>query len=85
MAEINIEVDEFISCCSSWEKRELADALKESGYLDDEDDRDPYPLDTNGRGYDAYEFEEALKKLAQNYHSLPKEQTDIIINLAKRF
>ena len=84
MAEINIEVDEFISCCSSWEKRELADALKESGYLYEED-KEPYPLDTNGRGYDAYEFEEALHKLAKNYHSLPKEQTDIIINLAKRF
>ena len=59
MAEINIEVDEFISCCSSWEKRELADALKESGYLYEED-KEPYPLDTNGRGYDAYEFEEKL-------------------------
>lgn len=79
MPEINIEVDEFLSCCTSYERKELVDALHE--YFEEKEDR----LETNGRGYDAYEFEEALHKLAQNYHSLPKEQTDIIINLSKRF
>ena len=81
MPEISIDVDEFVSSCDRYEKQELADSLKEYGYLQEDEDR----LETNGRGYDAYEFEEALHKLAQNYHSLPKEQTDIIINLAKRF
>jgi ribosomal protein S8 len=77
--EERIDVDEYLSACDSSEKQEIVDALKESGYIDQD-----MPV-TNGRGYYAYEFEQAIRKLIANYYSLSKEQTDIIINLSKRF
>jgi len=82
MPQVEIEIDDFIMGCSSREIRQLIEALKEDGHLDDEDENE---IETGGRGQDAYEFETALRKLAANYHSLSKEQTDIIILLSKRF
>lgn len=84
MPQVEIDVDDFLIGCSRHEIKELVEALKEDGHLDDEDN-DKLNIKIDGRGYDAHEFETALHKLATNYHSLTKEQTDIIINLSKRF
>jgi hypothetical protein len=83
--DIEIEPWEFVSACSRREKKELVEALINDDEVYDDSLLSEVPRRTGGRGYDAYEFEQAVDKLTLNYHSLSKEQIDIIINLAKRF
>lgn len=76
-AEVYVDVDEFVSECSPREIRELVETLREDGHIGD--------LEVEGRGYDAYEFTESIRKLVKNYHNLTREETAIINTIAKRF
>jgi ribosomal protein S8 len=78
-AEIEVSVDEFYSECSSSEKEELVDLLKDDGYLKDEvitsEDTETYMYD---------EFNIALQKLSTNRLVLSVEEEEIIKKIASR-
>ena len=61
------------------DKEETVELLKDDGFILGK------PLNTEGRGVDAREFEEAISKLVKNYHQLTKSETDVVVALAKRF
>ena len=68
--EIEVDVDEFLSACSSSEIKELVQALKDDGHLDEgEDDND---------------FDIALRKLAGNGWRLTKEDEETILRIANK-
>lgn len=75
--DIDVSVEEFYQEMDYDECEEMVKLLQKKGFTN--------VIETGGRGMDAAEFEEAIEKLVKNYHCLPKEQTDLIISLAKRF
>lgn len=78
---VDVDVDEYLSACSTKETEELVDLLIEDGYLK-KDCRPSYDY-----VYSVSEslFEEALQKLHGKWNSLTKEEEEAIINIAKRF
>lgn len=73
---MDIDVDDFFQKMDDEECREMYKLLVEDGF--DLGDKTP-------SGRSSWEFDEAMGKLKQNYHSLTNEETDLIIKLAKRF
>jgi hypothetical protein len=68
--EIEIDVDEFLSSCSSSEITELVKALKDDGHLDE--------------GESNNDFDIALRKLAGNSWRLTKEDEETILRIANK-
>ena len=68
--EIEVDVDDFLSACSDSEKKELIQALREDGYLDEgEDDND---------------FDIAVRKLLGNSWRLSKEDEETILKITNK-
>lgn len=74
--DLNIEVDDFYEEMDSEDCERMMKLLKEGGYGNNLEE-------PSGRS--SWEFDEAISKLKQNYHSLSNEDTDLIIKLSKRF
>jgi hypothetical protein len=68
--EIEVDVDDFLSACSSSEIKELVQALKDDGHLDEGE------LDND--------FDIALRKLAGNSWRLTKEDEETILKIANK-
>jgi len=68
--EIEVDVDDFLSACSDSEKKELVQALKDDGYLNEGD------LDND--------FDIALRKLVGNSWRLSKEDEETILKIANK-
>jgi len=68
--EIEVDVDDFLSACSSSEIKELVQALKDDGHLDE--------------GELNNDFDIALRKLAGNSWRLTKEDEEIILKIANK-
>jgi hypothetical protein len=68
--EIEVDVDDFLSACSDSEIKELVQALKDDGHLDE--------------GEDNNEFDIALRKLAGNGWRLTKEDEETILRIANK-
>ncbi len=79
-AELEIEVDDFYSECSSSEKEELVDLLKDDGYLKDE-----VITTESTQTYMDDEFDIALSKLSANRLVLSVEEEELIKKIANRF
>ena len=68
--EIEVDVDEFLSACSDSERKELVNALREDGYLDEgENDND---------------FDISVRKLLGNSWRLSKEDEETILKIASK-
>lgn len=78
--DIDIDVDEFISSCSSSEIQELIECLVEGGYIN----RDRI-IPERGMSVGETFYVEAIEKLADKYHMLTQEEEELIIKLSKRF
>jgi hypothetical protein len=68
--EIEVDVDDFLSACSDSEKKELVQALKDDGYLNEGE------LDND--------FNIALRKLVGNSWRLSKEDEETILKIANK-
>jgi hypothetical protein len=68
--EIEVDVDDFLSACSSSEIKELVQALKDDGHLDEGE------LDND--------FDIALRKLAGNSWRLSNEDEETILRIANK-
>ena len=68
--EIEVDVDDFLSACSDSEIKDLVQALKDDGHLDEgEDDND---------------FDIAVRKLLGNSWRLSKEDEETILKIANK-
>jgi hypothetical protein len=68
--EIEVDVDDFLSACSDSEIKELIQALKYDGHLDE--------------GEDGNDFDIALRKLVGNSWRLSKEDEETILKIANK-
>ncbi len=68
--EIEVDVDDFLSACSDSEIKELVQALKDDGHLDEGE------LDND--------FDIALRKLVGNSWRLTKEDEETILKIANK-
>ena len=68
--EIEVDIDDFLSACSDSEIKELVQALKDDGYLDEGD------LDND--------FDIAIRKLSGNSWRLSKEDEETILKIANK-
>jgi hypothetical protein len=76
--DFDVEVDEFLEDCDSYEIDSVIDWLKEKGHIKDTHiDRQVCATEL--------EFIEALDKLCTKWNVLSKEEETFIVNLAKRF
>lgn len=73
--EMDISVSEFYEEMDDADCKEMARLLRKDGYLGE-------GLSSNSTNW---EFEEAIAKLKKHYYSLTNEETNQIINIAKRF
>jgi hypothetical protein len=76
--DFDVEVEEFLEDCDSYEIDNVIDWLKEKGHIKDTHiDRQVCATEL--------EFIEALDKLCTKWNVLSKEEEAFIVNLAKRF
>lgn len=68
--EIEVDVDDFLSACSDSEIKELIQALKDDGHLDEGE------LDND--------FDIAIRKLSGNSWRLSKEDEETILKIANK-
>ena len=76
--DFDVEVNEFLEDCNSFEIDEVIDWLKEKGLLKN------IHTDTQVCAAES-EFIEALDKIYNKWNVLSKEETQLIINISKRF
>lgn len=72
--EIDVDVDEFYEEMTSSERKEMYQLLEHNGY----------GLDYSSTS-SSWEFDQAIAALKKNYLLLSKEETEVVIALAKRF
>jgi hypothetical protein len=77
--EIEIDPDDFLSACTSYEIEELIKALIEDGHIND-----PYVKRKDNISITEESFSECLDKLSTNYLQLTLEEEEIIRIIAKR-
>ena len=76
--DFDVDVNEFLEDCDSYEIDNVIDWLKEKGHIKDTHiDRQVCATEL--------EFIEALDKLCTKWNVLSKEEETFIVNLAKRF
>jgi hypothetical protein len=80
MAYIDVDIDEFLNSCSSWDIKELIKALVEDGHIPEEQVKE-----TKIRAsFVEQEHIDACKKLMDAYHRLSNEDTDLIKKLSEK-
>ena len=77
--EIYIDVDQFFDEMQDEEKQEMFKLLVEEGYR--KSGYDPTQL----MSIDQQEFIRAIETLENRYYSIPKEDEQTIINIAKKY
>lgn len=86
MASIDISVDEFLSECSTSERKEIIVAMVEDGFLPKWiiDDQGKVVKDRNKTQMED-EFEKNLDKLKSKYYSLSSEDEEYIKKIFLRY
>jgi hypothetical protein len=77
--EIELDPDDFLSACNSYEINELIKALIEDGHIND-----PYVKRKDNVSMNEESFNECLDKITNNYLQLTHEEEEVIRNIAKR-
>lgn len=83
-AEVDIEIDEFLTKCSSSEIRELVKALTEDGWLKKEGGRIVKDME-EGMSLNEHFFNESISRLRSSYLQMSQEDIDILSNMAKKY
>ena len=87
MASIDIDVDDFLYSCSSYDIRELITALVEDGHLPKEvlNKEGEVREETIRRGRGEEEFSERLESLKTKYYSLSQEEEEFFDRVFKKY
>ena len=76
--DVDVNVQDFLEDCSDYEIEEAIDWLKDKNYLKNTDiDRQVCATEL--------EYKKALDKIYTKWNVLTKEETDFVLNIAKRF
>ena len=76
-AEVNVDIDDFLSACNPRDIKDLIQALREDGYIVDST---PDNVSVS-EGF----FIDSINKLKQSYHQLTNEEIAIIEIIAKKY
>lgn len=87
MASIDIDVDDFLYSCSSYEVRELITALVEDGHLPKEvlNKEGEVREESIRRGRGEEEFSQRLESLKTKYYSLSQEEEEFFDKVFKKY
>lgn len=87
MARIDIDVDDFLYSCSSYDIKELINALVEDGHLPKEilNKEGEVREEMIRRGRLEEEFSERLETLKTKYYSLSKEDEEFFEEVFKKY
>jgi hypothetical protein len=87
MASIDIDVDDFLYSCSSYDIRELITALVEDGHLPKEvlNKEGEVREETIRRGRGEEEFSQRLESLKTKYYSLSQEEEEFFDRVFKKY
>jgi len=87
MASIDIDVDDFLYSCSSYDIRELITALVEDGHLPKEvlTKEGEVREETIRRGRGEEEFSQRLESLKTKYYSLSQEEEEFFHKIFKKY
>jgi hypothetical protein len=76
--DVDVNIDDFLESCDEYEIEEAIDWLKDKGHIKDtHTDRQVCAAES--------EYIEALDKIYTKWNVLTKEETDFVLNIAKRF
>lgn len=82
MAYFDVDIDDFLSSCSSWEIKSLVKALIEDGHISSKQ------VEEESENYRAsfveQEHIDACKKIMNSYHRLSNEDTDLIKKISEK-
>ena len=79
-ADVDVDVDEFVSVCSKREIKELIEVLVEDGHLPK-----AAVVETKNVGIFQNEFLGKMNNLVDNYYRISKEDEEILENLFKKY
>jgi len=79
-AEVDVDIDEFLTTCNKREIEELIDALEEDGYLTGY--KRP---STVGGSLIEDEFQDIINKLKDSYLQMEVEDVETLKNIAKKY
>lgn len=79
-ADVDVDVDEFVSVCSKREIKELIEVLVEDGHLPK-----AAVIETKNSGMLQTEFLGKMNNLVDNYYRISKEDEEILENLFKKY
>jgi len=80
MADIDIDVDDYLNCCTNYEIQEVIEWLIENEEIPNINSKQE-----NVSGVDEQEFQDALIKLRTKWNMLSNEDTSFIVKLASKF
>ena len=80
--EIDIDINDFLNECSSWEMRELISELEDRGYI--KRNSSTYDKDDNEPNYEVSDWSDILYKIMDNKHQLTSEDELTIQNIFKK-
>lgn len=78
-AEVEVDILEFMDACSSREIKEVIEFLIENDHIDS------ISGVNNKQSLNELGFNDNLRYLSQNYHSLTLEEEEVIRKMVKRF
>ena len=78
--DVDIDVDEFLDECDSYEIGEIIEWLKDEGYINSDDLDDKEPTSVLQELY-----EENLEKIRKAYLQISKEDFNTINSIAKKY
>lgn len=81
MAQIDVDIDDFLSGCNSKDIKNLLKCLVEDGYLD----KSAIISNDGKTSYVEQEHIDACLKLSKNYRSLSPEDSNLILKMSSRF
>jgi len=81
-AEVDVDVDEFVSSCSSREIKELIDCLKEDGHLEDYIEE---LKESDSSSLIESEFTEMVFKLKDLYLQISNDDLQAIKNVVNKY
>lgn len=77
---VDIDIDDFISSCSSYDIKILIKALEEDGYLEEYLEENNTPVSTIEN-----EFNDIINKISDNRLLLTNEEEEILRKISNRF
>lgn len=86
MPSVDIDIDEFLTSCRSYDIKYIIKCLVEDGHLPKElyNEQGEVKKVLKPTGYGEIQFEEKLEKLKMKYYSLTKEEEDFFEKVFSR-